>query len=452
MIYYDVTDLIDFFRKTPRVTGIQRVSLATLARFQALGVASELQPVAYHPRLRRLVTCDLGEFPTAAVSGAELSACIGIRYKGPSALDSYLRRYKAGRRRTFHRVRLTVANFFSRGRTFRRKCIAETRTGSSLAPIAWRPVAFTAQDVAIVPGGLQSRERLFAGLREARSQQGVRLVQFIHDVLPISHPQFVPEGRAFAFAELLLAANDSSQLIVTTSAFNDAEYRAEMAKRDRPAPPIKVIPLAHEFLEDGAESAKPLYERVSTPVLAAARLPFVLCVGTREIRKNNFGLAQAWAQLEKKHGPALPRLIFAGRSGWMNEDFDRFLQRSNAGNDTIRIVENASEQELAYLYKNCLFSVFPSFCEGWGLPIGESLWFGRPVITSKLTAMPEVASGYADYVDPYDCNDIMEAVERMLDPAYRQKRVEAIKTMPLRRWSDFADDLLNSLRAFAGER
>jgi len=54
------------------------------------------------------------------------------------------------------------------------------------------------------------------------------------------------------------------------------------------------------------------------------------------------------------------------------------------------LVENPSDEELAYLYKNSLFTVFPSYYEGWGLPIGESLWFGKPVVASNTSSMREV--------------------------------------------------------------
>ena len=131
----------------------------------------------------------------------------------------------------------------------------------------------------------------------------------------------------------------------------------------------------------------------------------------------------------------------------MNEEFDRLLQRTGNANDSIVMVESPSDEELAYLYRNCLFIVFPSFCEGWGLPIGESLWYGRPVLTSNCSSMPEVAGEFADYADPYDLESLRAAVERMLDPAYRQARVDSIAGMKKRNWKNFSDDLWRELRS-----
>ena len=56
----------------------------------------------------------------------------------------------------------------------------------------------------------------------------------------------------------------------------------------------------------------------------------------------------------------------------------------------MRIVDSPSDRELAYLYQRCLFAAYPSLYEGWGLPVGEAAWFGKYVISSNATSLPEV--------------------------------------------------------------
>ena len=445
-IYFDITDLLDHFRRESRVGGIQRVSLATIARFRELGEAAGVRLIAFHPRLKKTLVCDVSDFPLDATSGPQFSAYFGVHYKGRHSLDAYLdRRYRSGKARLFNKYRLIASNALTKGKTFRRKGVQDSEVKGPIKPIQWREPDFSQGDVVLISGGLRVIGRFMAELSHARREKGVALVQFVHDVLPLTDPQFYLQGHPLLFADWLDGINDCCDRIITTTARNANDFSAELVRRNKAPIPARVVPLAHEFRERTGDDDRPLYEQVSTRVLSVARLPYVLCVGTREIRKNNLTLAKVWQQLESKYGASLPRLVFAGRQGWMNEEFDRFLLRTENVNDSILIAESPSDDELAYLYKNSLFSLFPSFCEGWGLPIGESLWFDRPVIASNLSSMPDVAGDLVDYIDPYDSASIEAAVERLLDPAYRQQRTDQIHAAPKRRWSDFADDLLKEL-------
>ena len=100
--------------------------------------------------------------------------------------------------------------------------------------------------------------------------------------------------------------------------------------------------------------------------LAAADAPFVLCVGTLEVRKNGAALLQAWRQLAPRLGDRLPRLVFAGRQGWRIQEFKTALAKHPELARRVRIVDSPSDRELAYLYQHCLFAAYPSLYEGWG--------------------------------------------------------------------------------------
>lgn len=451
MLYYDITDLLDHFRHVPRVAGIARVSTGTIARFRQLAREDELRLIAYHPRLRKPVVCDLASFPFETTSGPSFSAFFGVRYKGPHPIDAFVaRRYKGVLARKFNKLRLIASNMLTKGKTFRRKGVGAPVIGLDGARRAeWRAPNFARGDVVFLSGGTRGFDSYLDFLAEARREQGVVIAQMLYDVLPLTHPQFFLQGHPLLFADWLTRMNRAADLVIACSEQTKKDYLAATIERGQKPARVSVVRLAHEFLETPARKDvfTPLYERVSTAVLFAARLPYVLCVGTTEVRKNNFGLVQVWEQLRKKRGASLPRLIFAGRRGWMNDEFERFLKRNSALDDYVKLVESPSDDELAYLYRNCLFSVFPSFCEGWGLPIGESLWFGRPAITSNLSSMPEVAGDYADYADPYDPATLESAIELMLDPAYRQRRTDRLAAMPKRRWKDYSDELYGELQS-----
>jgi glycosyltransferase involved in cell wall biosynthesis len=118
-------------------------------------------------------------------------------------------------------------------------------------------------------------------------------------------------------------------------------------------------------------------------------------------------------------------------------------------NGYIRVCKRPDDAELAFLYQNCLFTVYPSYYEGWGLPIGESLWFRKLVVTSETSSMPEVGGSLVDYVNPYSIQSVLNGVKRALDPDYVRERTAAIKPSALRTWKDVSEDLWDQVQAFS---
>jgi hypothetical protein len=113
----------------------------------------------------------------------------------------------------------------------------------------------------------------------------------------------------------------------------------------------------------------------------------VLCVGTIESRKNHLALFQAW-KLLLEEGFEPPPLIWVGRPGWRVEDLLAQLAATRSLDGRIRLLHGVSDPELVALYRGALFSVFPSFTEGWGLPVGESLALGTPCLASPRAPRP----------------------------------------------------------------
>jgi hypothetical protein len=112
----------------------------------------------------------------------------------------------------------------------------------------------------------------------------------------------------------------------------------------------------------------------------------------------------------------------------------------------VRVTGHPTDQVLAWLYRHCLFSAYPSHVEGWGLPIGESAWFGNVCVTSRTSSVPEVCGELMDYVDPADIDEVTRVVRRLIiDRDYLARRKAGIGQAVLRRWSDVANDLWNCL-------
>ncbi len=458
MIYYDITDLLNYFKVYTQVTGIQRVTIEIIKEFVNLAENKEkFGLITFHQDAKRPMATDPAFFQKDELSGEQICAYFGLPISGKSGdLTAYLeRRYSKKWQRQFHGKQLELKNWLTRGRTFRSKGIAKSPASVWQGKKAvWTPVEFEPGSVIYLAGGTWGKIDLIHELGRLRSEHGVKIVQIVYDLIPVKHPAFIARVTSFLFEDWLVELNKMTDMILT-NAQSTQDDLISFAKQGHLPPyrDIRVVPLAHEFVGSRKDPTAPelgpnaLYARVGAPALHAARLPYVLCVGTLEVRKNNWGLAQVWQSLKQKHGYNLPRLIFAGRKGWMNEEFEHFLKQTQNLDDYIKIVEGPSDAELAYLYEQCLFSIFPSFCEGWGLPIGECLWFGRPVIASNTSSMPEVAGDFVDYADPSNLDSMAAAIERMLDPTYRESRVKKIKSMPMRRWRNVADDIWAALHS-----
>jgi len=199
------------------------------------------------------------------------------------------------------------------------------------------------------------------------------------------------------------------------------------------------VVLAHEFMGYARNSDVELPARFAD--LAGRR--FVLCVGTIEARKNGLSLLKVWRQIYAELGDQTPLLAFAGRFGKIGgEEVRQYIEMHQELNQLVVVVDGPSDQAMAWLYRNCLFSAYPSHVEGWGLPVGESAWFGRYCVASKASSIPEVCGDLAGYVDPDDLASIKAGLMKpLLDPAYLRAREAAIAAAPLRTWQNVADDL-----------
>jgi glycosyltransferase involved in cell wall biosynthesis len=300
-------------------------------------------------------------------------------------------------------------------------------------------------DVLVVMGAfwvIENAVERFVGLKRL----GVRLVILIHDIIPITHPEYCEASLTDTFNSFCLHVLQIADLVLTVSDHTGAEVKRYLAGRDVRAPLIKTLRSAHQSWRSG--NATPPPRRVET----LAPRSFVLFVSTIEIRKNHLLLFRVWKQLTAKHGAsAMPKLVFVGRQGWRVRDLMDQLESTRRLDGAVVILNGMSDAELSRLYRDCLFSAFPSFEEGWGLPVGEGLIHGRPCIASGTSSIPEVGGDYAVYADPDDLKESMSLYERMIfDAPYREGLAERIRSsFTPRTWDDVTADLVALLAAHA---
>lgn len=165
---------------------------------------------------------------------------------------------------------------------------------------------------------------------------------------------------------------------------------------------------------------------------------YILFVGTIEPRKNLIGLFKAYALLPPSFQEKYP-LVVVGAKGWnMGKTYDAF--NALKLNDKVKLLGYVTDSVLAKLYKEAAVFIYPSFYEGFGLPILEALSFGTPVVTSNVSSLPEVAGKAAMLIDPEKPAEITRAIQEITDHQniVENLKVEAKKQVEKFNWEESA--------------
>lgn len=138
---------------------------------------------------------------------------------------------------------------------------------------------------------------------------------------------------------------------------------------------------------------------------------YFLAVGTIEPRKNYTTLLKAY-KLYKENTSHYNKLCIAGGYGWMEDNFKQKIADLGLTEDVI-VTGYVSDEELANLYRHCFAFVYPTWYEGFGLPVLEAMNFGRPVIASNVTSIPEITGDAAILTTPGDVEALAEGMRRL---------------------------------------
>ena len=164
----------------------------------------------------------------------------------------------------------------------------------------------------------------------------------------------------------------------------------------------------------------------SRPKLPESIVPerFWLSVGTIEPRKNHLGLARAYANYREHSKDPLP-LILAGGAGWLMDDFQRELKALGVLDDVI-LTGYVSDDELIWLYRHCFANLYPSFFEGFGLPILEAMQFGAPTFASKSSSIPEILGNAGPLLAPQEHEAWASAMSSLEQNPERRLEMKAL--------------------------
>ncbi|HZW14127.1 MAG TPA: glycosyltransferase family 1 protein [Noviherbaspirillum sp.] len=143
--------------------------------------------------------------------------------------------------------------------------------------------------------------------------------------------------------------------------------------------------------------------------------PYFVALGTIEPRKNHWMLLQVWRKLVERLGERAPKLVVIGQRGWECENVVDLLERCEVLRGAVIELPRCSDSDLATYLHHAQALLFPSFAEGYGMPLVEALAQGVPAIASDLPAFREIAGNVPDYLDPLDGIGWMKQVEAYVD-------------------------------------
>ena len=465
-IIVDVTELRNYISKHAQLSGIQRVMVMLIEALAAhyphdklwLGYCgsdeNDYRVLPYHFLA-----------PEGATDLQKLAQVLGVastKMHRPS-LEGYVEKpvkriihtilrdlnAKAGNADHFRKRNLTIEEWqASSPRRVSHTSAFETQAAAKVcAPGDWV--------VLLDAGWLDPSWNAAENWRDNLRERGVKIALLVHDLIQIQNPEYISGTDPMRFYRWILSTLRNTDLYLANSQATAKDLRAFLTSHEAERE-IAVLPLAQEALprpSTPAAEANTLipapYDTLTTTwdldenIRALLKWPFVLCVGTMEARKNLWALAQVWDQLRGTPDVRLPKLVFAGRRGWLNADFDALMQATGRLGGWVEICEGPTDQELDFLYRHCLFTVTPSFYEGWGLPIGEGLSYGKTGVVSQTSSMPEVGGDMVEYCDPYDLSSIKAACVKLIaDPDHRVSLEAKIAKATMRSWDDVGRDLL----------
>ena len=170
--------------------------------------------------------------------------------------------------------------------------------------------------------------------------------------------------------------------------------------------------------------------------------PYILSVGNLQPRKNLRRLISAYAMFVEGTQADI-QLVIVGKKAWMYEELFGEIENSVL-KDRITLTDYVEEDDLVWLYHEALFFVYPSYFEGFGIPVLEAMCCKTPVATSNCTSLPEVAGDAGILFDPYDVTDIYDKIKRLYQSLeLREELVQkGIKRAKMFTWDDTAEKVM----------
>ena len=280
---------------------------------------------------------------------------------------------------------------------------------------------FIQGDTILVMGGIWVGT-FIDDLLTCKTRQGLIFAHFAFDMIPTLFPGYVVDWLPKAFGDYQEKVFGAAEGILAIS--ESTKKDVELFISDRAitnSPRLTTVRIGETI--DGVAESKPSRPS-SLPELNSR--DFILSVSTFEVRKNHAALFYALKEARRR-GIQLPKIVIVGREGWQTNDIRYVMRHDPEASEGIEVLHGVDDKELVWLYENCRFTVFPSFYEGWGMPIAESLAYGKMCLASNTSSMPEIAGDLIEYFSPFNTGELLETILKYLDEGTLAAKERQIK-------------------------
>lgn len=359
MLLLDVTDLVEFLQRRESVSGVQRV-------------IAETAP---------LMLGDNASTPAAAVI---LDRPRGV-FVALTAAET---------------LALILTGAASHNPAPDREAISAAASAALARAHTANPIEINAETVMVYLGAVWINDALMLAAREVAAK-GAKSVYLLYDLTPVletGHTAAV--NRLFERYLTLLLQTASAVPSISQSSKNDFDAYAK--NHDYPEVHGEITGLPCGLKPGKYDTSESPWPR-----------EYALFVGTVESRKNHILAFNAWKTLIAKHGAEnVPDLICVGRLGWnANEFLEEYVATKGLSGKVSVLSNSVTDEELARFYANAQFTVYPSRYEGWGLPVSESLAFGKVAIVANNSSLGEAGGELATYFESGNADDLVARIE-----------------------------------------
>lgn len=287
---------------------------------------------------------------------------------------------------------------------------------------------------------------------------GIKIITMVYDIIPLTHPQYSHKDTVMRFNAYFGAVLGYCDKIITNTNATVEQIEKLCDKIGEKCPPCEVMPLGSDFKNTEDEKVEITWhtDDAGNEVVDAEfrhLIPnpdvseiinsgkYILMVGTIEPRKNHKLV------LDALDNGLEANVVFAGRIGWNVGELIKEIREHSLYGKRLFLINNANDAAINELYKNAYYLAFPTFNEGFGLPIIESFEKGTPVAASDIGVLREVGKDFADYIDNTDPKAFADFINNSLkNPEVYEKKKNNLKNFVPYSWDEAAEDVYNILK------
>jgi glycosyltransferase involved in cell wall biosynthesis len=300
------------------------------------------------------------------------------------------------------------------------------------------PVLLKKNDLYVNVGGLDQLSRSWY-IELALSSFKIPYLVYCHDLIPVRYPYLVQSALFKSRYKKGVIMSGSAKLVLCNSIYTSADLREYFSEIGVVNPPVLT-------LNQLASSRLNCVAKTDPGFAVALKGGYILSVGAISERKNQDLLLNIWAASENDVFQKI-KLVLVGGAVNGSEIELRKIELDERISSNVVYLERINDADLAWLYENCMFTLYPSLCEGWGLPVGESLAYGKVCIASSTTSVPEVGQGLCVHIDPFDFVSWRDAIVQLISDIPLRKALEdKIKlNFTPRSWQDVGREFLECI-------